>query len=506
MSGRRPGATGMRRPRPARVAPALLLLALWTAWASPAPAETYSDLPLDVPLRSLIDWEEQTWRTFLVEVPDDALVLTLTLTDAPVDLDLFARHGAPIESYSDDAEHRATSYLYNEEMRISRLSVPGLEPGTYYVDVSYTLDAHPRIGKERVSRIPFTIQASVIRARVDGVLEPGVPQSSRTDAEGGWFRSYVVNVPPGAEALRIDLDGATSDLDIAARRGEPVLALDGADHRAEAVLGRETLLIEPGSDPPLQPGRWYVDVYDPFELPEVPFTVRATLSRTPPEELLAFPAVPDPRGGLERALLATVELVTRSGSGSGTLLSADGWILTNYHVVEDDAGGVAAEGDVVVSLSLDPRQPPAELFRGNVVEADDALDLALVKVATGLYGQPLPEGFHFPYQELGDSETLAIGAPLSLAGFPGVGGLGGRASINLTRGVVSGFDTSEGGLLIKTDADISAGNSGGAALDGDWRLIGVPVSTVEETNGNAQVGFVIPMSRVPASWWDRIRR
>ena len=62
------------------------------------------------------------------------------------------------------------------------------------------------------------------------------------------------------------------------------------------------------------------------------------------------------------------------------------------------------------------------------------------------------------------------------------------------------------GSIIKTDADISAGNSGGAALDENYRLVGVPSMTLAETDGNAQVGYIRPVSMIPAEWLDRIAR
>jgi len=482
----------------------LALLLLTIDCTGKARAERIVPLPLGEPLRGSIRWEDENWATFTVEVPEDAMVLTLKVDNAGVDLDLFARFGASIESYDTDPDHQATSYLYNDELVISRLSDPPLESGTYYVDVAYTLDTEPRIGKRRAQEIPFVITATLIRDRVDGSLTPDFATVGQTGEEGGWFRTYTVEVPAGAEALRVDLDGVTSDLDILARRGRSILKPEDADHVADSVLGRETLLIDAASDPPLTPGPWYVQIQDPYRLDTVPFTAYTSFSSGAPEVLRAIPSLGEGQEGLALALAATVEVATHAGAGSGTLLSPTGWVLTNYHVVEDEAGGVVGEGEVVVSLSLDPRTPPSELFRGRVVEADEELDLALVRIETGLYGQPLPPRYRFPYLERGNSGTLAIGDALTVVGFPGVGGLGSRVSVTLTRGIVAGFDTTEVGLMIKTDAEISPGNSGGAALDGDWRLVGVPSATVEDLSGNSQLGYIIPLSMVPAGWWRHL--
>lgn len=469
-------------------------------------AESYQRLALGEKASATIDWQTQLYASFLVEVPEDAMVLALEVEDAPVDLDLFARFGQPILSYDEDAELEASSRLYNDTLRITRSGTPALQPGLYYVDVAYTLEAEPRLGKQRLDRIPFSLRASVIRSRVDGKLLPGVALSAETSAESGWFRTFAIEVPETAAALRIDLDRVTGDLDLVARRGEPVLDAEADDHVAESMLGRETLLLDRDSEPPLLPGTWYLNVYDPFELDLVPFTAHVSFDPSPPAELLVIPRIRQPAEGIDRALLATVEVLTDAGNGSGTLISPDGWVLTNHHVVESDSGMPVGAGQLVVSLCLDPKQPPAELFRASVVLADAELDLALVKIETGLYGQALPAGYQFPYLELGNAEAVEIGDLVSILGFPGVGGLGSRATVSLTRGVISGFDTSEGGVIFKTDAEIGSGNSGGAALDRNWRLVGVPVGTVEDTEGYSQLGYILPVSRLPAAWRQRIGR
>jgi hypothetical protein len=477
--------------------------------AEEAPAEEEAEpegtpLGFDQPLEAKIVWAEHAWQTFLVTVPEDAIVLTLKLEGAPVDLDLFARHGAPMDDYDADAEHRSTSYLYNEALRVSRTSDPALAAGTYFVDVAYTLESEPRMGKRRAAEIPFTISASLIRARIDGRLAPGQPVAGETNDASGWFRTFLVEVPEGAPALRIDLDQVRGDLDLVARPGKPILTREATDYLAESVLGRETLLIDAESDPPLVPGAWYVNVYDPFELDAVPFTAHVRFDPEPPPALLAIPPIRPPLDGLDRALLATVAVLTYDGGGSGTLLSEDGWVLTNQHVVEDDSGRLIADGELVIALSLDPKLPPAELFRGNVVAADRDLDLALVRIESGLYGQPLPPGYRFPFLDLGTPERLRVGDPITVLGFPGSGSLGSLASVTLTRGVVSGFDTTKDGVVLKTDAEIGTGNSGGAALDGSFRLIGVPVGAVEDEEVSSQLGYVLPVSLIPAEWRRRI--
>ena len=163
-----------------------------------------------------------------------------------------------------------------------------------------------------------------------------------------------------------------------------------------------------------------------------------------------------------------------SGTGSGVLISSDGWILTNHHVV-------STAKTVTVILS-DGRQ-----FDGTVKGVDTLTDFAIVKVdATGL-----------PAATLGDSAgvqvgqtAIAIGSPLGE--FPG----------SVTEGIVSGLDrsisvadaaTQLGSALrhlIQTDAAINPGNSGGALLNSQGQVIGI--NTAEASQAQS-IGFALPI-------------
>src|SRR5207245_2900460 len=83
-------------------------------------------------------------------------------------------------------------------------------------------------------------------------------------------------------------------------------------------------------------GTWYVDVVDPHTVEfTVPFKLLATFVPDPDPSLLALPKPPGARTPLERALLSTVEVIDDEGGGSGVVISDKGWILTNYHVIQD---------------------------------------------------------------------------------------------------------------------------------------------------------------------------
>jgi S1-C subfamily serine protease len=168
--------------------------------------------------------------------------------------------------------------------------------------------------------------------------------------------------------------------------------------------------------------------------------------------------------------------------------------------VAEVAEGGAEKDPVVIGMTIDPRQPTRELFRGKVILFDKKLDLALAQITCGLYRQPLPKGYRFPTIPLGDSAAMEIGDTVSTLGFPLVGGSIGRVSVTLTRGVVSGYERAPIGTLIKTDAGIGPGNSGGAALDSQWRLIGVP--TYENVNPDAvsRMSYLHPIALMPEAW------
>ena len=450
-------------------------------------------------VRAELDLDEGELAHFVVEVPADAVLLRVEIKDSPLPLDILARLGQPIES-AKDAELSSEPDAFEPRLLISRQSDPPLDEGTWHLAVGYLKSPVAIVRKRPVRKIPFTIQASLVRAKTEGVLKPGESVSGRVLAEEGSVRIYAIDVPVGAKALRLDLDGTNSDLDLLARHGQPVIRNQDAEETAISPLGRESLVI--GSDPgrPLRPGRWFVSVVHPVDYGTADFTLYATLRLAPPAALLAVPPLPRPEDPRTLALHATVEVATELGAASGTIVRDDGLILTSHHCVADVAEKPPEPDPVIVAVTLDPRQPPLELFRGRVAAFDKKLDLALVRITGGLYGQPLPAGYRFPVLPLGDPDHLKLGDPIFTLGFPGVGGSAGRVSVTLTRGVLSGFERTPIGTLLKTDAAISPGNSGGAALDEHWRLIGVPSYENVDPQFVGRMSYIHPVSLLPPSW------
>ena len=225
--------------------------------------------------------------------------------------------------------------------------------------------------------------------------------------------------------------------------------------------------------------------------------------------LLAGAGLPGPAGAVERpnlqrALLATVRVAVPIESerdaystGSGTILTEDGLILTNFHVMGDPDRGTLFNRDGVAFVAVNPaslKGLPTWLYQAEVVRADPTLDLALLKVTGYLEGNdPLPSSLGLVSIDLGNSDQLAIGDELSVIGFPGIGG----DTVTFTQGKVSGFlDEDRNNVFewIKTDAEVNHGNSGGLAIDEAGHMVGVPTAGVSDVEAAGKISLIRPIN------------
>jgi S1-C subfamily serine protease len=187
-----------------------------------------------------------------------------------------------------------------------------------------------------------------------------------------------------------------------------------------------------------------------------------------------------------------------AGWGSGTIISADGLILTNAHVAKPTAPGFAVlkidptprldPADLMVALVEDDAQPAVPRYFASVVAADGYLDAALIRIDRTIDGAPLPPGtLNLPFAPMGDSDALAVGNNLTVLGFPGIG----LDTISLSGGRVSGYLGDERigtKAWIKTDAVVSQGNSGGLAANDAGELVGLPTrANPDDTGGYSLV-------------------
>jgi len=167
-------------------------------------------------------------------------------------------------------------------------------------------------------------------------------------------------------------------------------------------------------------------------------------------------------------------IVPRQGTGSGCIIKAEGYVLTNHHVIED-------------AQRLEVTLADGSKWRGKLVGTDPDSDLAVIKIDV--------DQERLPYLPLGDSNKLMVGQKVLAIGNPF--GLG----QTLTTGVVSSLKRTlraQNGVLmediIQTDASINPGNSGGALLDSSGRLIGINTAIFSPTGASVGIGFAIPVS------------
>lgn len=180
------------------------------------------------------------------------------------------------------------------------------------------------------------------------------------------------------------------------------------------------------------------------------------------------------------------------GHGSGSILTADGLILTNNHVVQNTKTGQLFDAIAVApNTTFDKAPAPVCIAYPRRAIRHTKLDLAIIKCEADMRGRPLAKPINWSnLVEVGDSSTLIPGDELYIVGFPGVGG----ATITFTSGKVSGFladkRVGKGRVWIKTDALISGGVSGGAAFDASGKLVGVPTAYRRGSRGHTNIGMV----------------
>ncbi len=448
-----------------------------------------------------VDLTVKSYKTFKFKVSPETYTATLTISGAPADLDLFVKYGKKIDTY-DNVDYVKATDSYNEKLLITRMSDPSLSEGYYYVDVAYQRDVLPAVKGHRINVIPFTILLKETKATVTSTLLPGEAYTASLYPETGMAATFSFNVPEQTQVFRVDISRTNSDLDLMCAYENNVITKKNYDYISETLLGKESLVVRNNDGSPLKAGTYYITAFDQAsgDYPE-PFSITASMNTLPPPDLLKIPGLIPPGNEQENALFSTVEIIGGAGKGSGCLVSPSGYIITNYHVIRDNRNTLSKNIYVAVNRSL--RNPPDELFRARVVDYREKSDLALLKIDSGLYGQPLPRGELFPYFSLGTSTNLKIGQPLSIVGYPGVGGTGSRASVSLTTGIVSGFEDTGLTSFIKTDAEINSGNSGGAVIDVYYNLVGFPTVTIGEDSG--QIGYITPVSAIPSEWFRYFR-
>ena len=159
-----------------------------------------------------------------------------------------------------------------------------------------------------------------------------------------------------------------------------------------------------------------------------------------------------------------------SGLGSGVIVSPNGYILTNYHVID-------GADDIQVSLN------DTKTYKARIVGSDPESDLAILQIKAD----------KLPAITFGQMDNLRVGDVVLAIGNPfGVGQ-------TVTMGIVSALGRSHLGIntfenFIQTDAAINPGNSGGALIDANGNLVGINSAIYSRTGGSLGIGFAIPVS------------
>ena len=166
----------------------------------------------------------------------------------------------------------------------------------------------------------------------------------------------------------------------------------------------------------------------------------------------------------------------QSSLGSGVIISPDGVVVTNTHVIK-------GRGETEIRVALADRRE----FDAKVVAKDEKTDIAVLKIEN--------DGEDFPFLEYADSDQLEVGDLVLAIGNPfGVGQ-------TVTSGIISALTRTEVArsdrqVFIQTDAAINPGNSGGALVDMGGKLVGINTMIFSRTGGSIGIGFAIPSNLV----------
>lgn len=180
------------------------------------------------------------------------------------------------------------------------------------------------------------------------------------------------------------------------------------------------------------------------------------------------------------AVYTNVQGKTLLGQGSGIIMTADGYIITNAHVVTSSSYEIS---DIEVILPDDE----ATVIEATLVGADTSSDLAVLKIS----------GNNYPFAEFGDSDKLSIGDPVYVIGNPS----GLEFSGSFTHGMVSALNRNvymnqlkSEIEYIQTDAPINSGNSGGAFINQFGQIVGISSAKMRVDLGYEGMGFAIPIN------------
>jgi serine protease Do len=258
---------------------------------------------------------------------------------------------------------------------------------------------------------------------------------------------FIVGIVAGAGVAAAALAGAGFRLPPANAEGQPSL-----------IRASTAPIFAPPPGAPLS----FADIFDRVSPAVVSIEVTSKVDRRALQRIPGLPFDILPKGAPPEG----EEAPEAMSSGSGFFISADGYVVTNNHVVEN-----ASEIKIVLK---DERE-----LKATIVGRDEGTDLAVLKV----------EGRNFPFVDFENSATPRVGDWVIAVGNPF--GLGGTA----TAGIISAYGRDIGETFvdyIQIDAPINRGNSGGPTFDIYGRVIGVNTAIFSPSGGSVGIGFAIP--------------
>lgn len=162
-----------------------------------------------------------------------------------------------------------------------------------------------------------------------------------------------------------------------------------------------------------------------------------------------------------------IDQVLAYGSGSGTVVSSDGIVITNHHVIFDE-GEFKQLDAFEICITFNVAEEPVCKYTARLITHNKDLDIALLKInSKDIYGNSVPTLKYLSYKSDAAPKEQTR---LQVVGYPGSGG----ETITITQGQISGFEEFNGYQYFKTDTDFDHGSSGGTAFDPDGNFIGIP--------------------------------
>ncbi|MEZ6016696.1 MAG: serine protease [Planctomycetota bacterium] len=483
------------------------------AGVAPGVAAAPQDLVPGTPVAlDLSDGAPQVCR---VVVPEDVTGLALQTFDSDGDVEVYVSFGAPPDVDRGDYDIAAENVWFEEALVIEVSDVIALEAGAWYIAVVPANEGTTRSNVRAEFLRPASHRAVVGEvldfelARANGLranvaLDLPVPRPSRGAGPTRWL---------------VEVFSPTADVDVSVSASgflsgfEDRYGWGGNFHsyerfHVEVPRFRRSMVLEVFGYQASE-GAARVPVRVLVQRDEAPESVAAL--DICPVPTLAGPGVAFAASPFDSAARATVLVHGPYGTGSGVVVHPSGYVLSCAHVlvgserVRDPEGALPA---IAIGFTLDPKVIPVAAFGAELVELRQDLDLALVRITGDLLGRPLarsPLGANvaFPTLELAARPPL-MGERMVGFGYPITGGTSSMVTLTLTSGWCSGFSREPEGLLLKTDAIVHSGDSGGPFVDVEGRLIGIAVASLADDDKGGGIGYVVPCALVPEAWRERL--